>query len=106
MNKNTFKKICKIGFGVIATTAAAFAAEAGPVNAATGKVALNVQSILNESSFIIKSGAVIAALWGGYKVLLSDGATGVHWFMLIIGGAIAAGYGVIGNVVVGFFDAT
>ena len=94
--KKTISTLLKLTGLMIGVSAFAFAAN----------VSENIATIFLESKFIIQSGAVIAALYGGYKVLLEGNATGVHWFMLIIGGAIAGAYTAITGVITGFFAAS
>lgn len=102
MKKGLIKNIGKIALAGMATTTAVFADVT--TTAAQGTVAYNITQFLNSSSFIIKAGAVGAALFGGYKVLLADGASGIHWFLLLVGGAFAGAYDTMGGIIVSFFE--
>ena len=51
-----------------------------------------IDAIFTGSKKIIIAGSVIAAAYGGYKIAFTDEGKGVHWFLLVIGGAFAGNY--------------
>lgn len=104
MKKGLLKNVGKVlGLSLLAS-APVMAAETAQNNygGADGAAAA-VGSILANSKKIIQGGAVLAALYGGYKVLLEGAGSGMHWFLLLVGGAMAGAYDTLASLIVGFF---